>query len=204
MFYLPSSLLKNRGRREPGNIREESFRLPARYHAFICMINVPTLVTIVMWFNKLSCNIGTLPCPSLTSRLWFIRLLANRPREDEEGDELHLLFVDVPAVQQQRGVLDCGVLLLLSLGDDVTKLNFNQDQCESTSWSNFKIKWWCQFCRQSQALITSAVFRMYGDWVILHMLDAWILWQYGAWDVMTVLPLKCDCINYHPSVSRGS
>ena len=40
-----------------------------------------------------------------------------------------ILYVDVPAVQQQRGVLDCGVFAIafavhLALGDDVTKLNF--------------------------------------------------------------------------------
>ena len=62
--------------------------------------------------------------PSLTSWLWFIGYYL---REDEEGDELNppILYVDVPAVQQQRGVLDCGVFAIafavhLALGDDVT------------------------------------------------------------------------------------
>ena len=56
-------------------------------------------------------------------------------REDEEGDELDLptLFVDVPYIQQQRGLVDCGVFAIafavhLALGDDVTRLNFNQGQ----------------------------------------------------------------------------
>ena len=153
MFYLHSLVPKNRGRREPGNICEESCRLPARYHAFICMINVPTLVTIVMWFNKLSCNIGTLPRPSLTSWLWFIRLLANRPREDEEGDGLNLLFVDVPAVQQQRGVLDCGVLLLLSLGDDVPGPHYQSSfsfvwrlSYSAYAWCLNPMTIWCMGC----------------------------------------------------------
>ena len=43
------------------------------------------------------------------------------------------LFVDVPYIQQQRGLVDGGVFAIafavhLALGDDVTRLNFNQGQ----------------------------------------------------------------------------
>ena len=53
----------------------------------------------------------------------------------KEMHELHppILFVDVPYIQQQRGLVDCGVFAIgfavhLALGSNVTKLNFNQGQ----------------------------------------------------------------------------
>ena len=53
----------------------------------------------------------------------------------KEMHELHLpiLFVDVPYIQQQRGLVDCGVFAIsfavhLALQGNVTKLNFNQGQ----------------------------------------------------------------------------
>ena len=52
----PGSLLKNGGR-EPGNIRGKSCQLPAHHHSCNERRMLPLFA---MWFNKLSCNIGTI------------------------------------------------------------------------------------------------------------------------------------------------
>ena len=55
--------------------------------------------------------------------------------EDEDGDEIDppTLYVEVPYVQQQSGIIDCGLFAIafavhLAIGDDVSKLNFDQAQ----------------------------------------------------------------------------
>ena len=71
---------------------------------------------------------------SLTHQLALIyRLLAER--EDEDGDEIDppILTVELPYVQQQKGITDCGLFAIafavhLAFGDDVSKLTFDQSQ----------------------------------------------------------------------------
>ena len=53
--------------------------------------------------------------------------------EDEYGDTIYppTLYLELPNVQQQNGVTDCGLCAIafavhLALGDDVSKLNFDQ------------------------------------------------------------------------------
>ena len=69
---------------------------------------------------------------SLTHQLALIyKLLVST--EDEYGDAIDppILCVELPNVQQQNGVTDCGLFAIafavhLALGDDVAKLNFDQ------------------------------------------------------------------------------
>ena len=74
---------------------------------------------------------GVLLSSSLTHQLALYRLSVSR--EDEEGDKLDppTLFVDMPYIQQQRGLVHglwCSAIAFavhLVLGDNVTRLNFN-------------------------------------------------------------------------------
>ena len=71
---------------------------------------------------------------SLTYQLASIyRLLAER--EDEDGDDIDppILTVEIPYVQQQKGIADCGLFAVafavhLAFGDDVSKLTFDQSK----------------------------------------------------------------------------
>ena len=60
---------ENEGRREPGKICRKSCQLPAHHHSCDQCRTLPLLI-VVMWFNKLSCNVDTIPGSS-TSYLQF-------------------------------------------------------------------------------------------------------------------------------------
>ena len=87
------------------------------------------------------------------------------------------LFVDVPYIQQQRRLVDCGVFAIafavhLALGDDVTRLNFNQGQMRKHLLKCFQEKVMCHFHKTRPTLPVIPFPNESDDRVILLVFDA--------------------------------